>query len=324
MRLMRSLPSGLAAVVIFSEQPRAGRAGQDPCRLGGAGLELGFDRAGEEGSRPASRQVLHAGGRALRRHAADDHRARQRRAGNRQPRLFDSPLAVQNANLDDLRIIADEFQDGVSGYHSQRVHGAEGQPDPEGRGSQGQGHRHQRGGQRGRCRDRARCCARSTAWRTSATTPSSRRRSRPCGPCSREEGRLFRSCRRSPSIRNCGRIAARCSSAATMPSALREHARLGGTQVVHRQEPRRHGRFHGGHAAHHPLVPRSEQPRGGGGDRRPRHQAAAGAVRLAVHQAGYYHDPNMLPDLDALQSNVDMTKDLGFIGATSTSRNTPT
>jgi NitT/TauT family transport system substrate-binding protein len=28
-----------------------------------------------------------------------------------------------------------------------------------------------------------------------------------------------------------------------------------------------------------------------------------------------YHDPNMLPDLDALQKNVDMTKDLGFIRA---------
>lgn len=28
------------------------------------------------------------------------------------------PLAVQNANLDDLRVIADEFQDGVEGYHS--------------------------------------------------------------------------------------------------------------------------------------------------------------------------------------------------------------
>src|SRR3954454_10592398 len=26
------------------------------------------------------------------------------------------PLAVQNANLDDLRVIADEFQDGVTGY----------------------------------------------------------------------------------------------------------------------------------------------------------------------------------------------------------------
>jgi sulfonate transport system substrate-binding protein len=27
----------------------------------------------------------------------------------------------------------------------------------------------------------------------------------------------------------------------------------------------------------------------------------------------YYRDPNMLPDLDALQKNVDMTRDLGFI-----------
>jgi len=29
----------------------------------------------------------------------------------------------------------------------------------------------------------------------------------------------------------------------------------------------------------------------------------------------YYRDPNMLPNLDALQKNVDMTKDLGFINA---------
>ena len=28
------------------------------------------------------------------------------------------PLAVQNASIDDLRVIADEFQDGVAGYHS--------------------------------------------------------------------------------------------------------------------------------------------------------------------------------------------------------------
>jgi sulfonate transport system substrate-binding protein len=28
------------------------------------------------------------------------------------------PLAVQNANIDDLRVIADEFQDGVAGYHT--------------------------------------------------------------------------------------------------------------------------------------------------------------------------------------------------------------
>jgi sulfonate transport system substrate-binding protein len=30
----------------------------------------------------------------------------------------------------------------------------------------------------------------------------------------------------------------------------------------------------------------------------------------------YYRDPNMRPDLDALQKNVDTTKDLGFINAT--------
>jgi sulfonate transport system substrate-binding protein len=29
----------------------------------------------------------------------------------------------------------------------------------------------------------------------------------------------------------------------------------------------------------------------------------------------YYRDPNMLPNLDALQRNVDMTKDLGFVNA---------
>src|SRR4051795_7440167 len=29
------------------------------------------------------------------------------------------PIAIQNANLDDLRVIADEFQDGAPGYYSQ-------------------------------------------------------------------------------------------------------------------------------------------------------------------------------------------------------------
>ncbi len=29
----------------------------------------------------------------------------------------------------------------------------------------------------------------------------------------------------------------------------------------------------------------------------------------------YYRDPNMMPDLDALQKNVDMTKELGFVNA---------
>ena len=33
----------------------------------------------------------------------------------------------------------------------------------------------------------------------------------------------------------------------------------------------------------------------------------------AFTQRDYYHDPNMLPNLDALQGNVAMMKDLGFV-----------
>jgi NitT/TauT family transport system substrate-binding protein len=32
-------------------------------------------------------------------------------------------------------------------------------------------------------------------------------------------------------------------------------------------------------------------------------------------KADYYRDPNLMPNLDALQKNVDMTKDLGFVKA---------
>jgi sulfonate transport system substrate-binding protein len=54
-------------------------------------------------------------------------------------------------------------------------------------------------------------------------------------------------------------------------------------------------------------------------------QVAAIAARLTKQPADsfawlftksdYYRDPKMLPDLDALQRNVDMTKDLGFVHA---------
>ncbi len=60
-----------------------------------------------------------------------------------------------------------------------------------------------------------------------------------------------------------------------------------------------------------------EEPRGGHGDRGARHQAAGRAVRLDVHQARTPTAiPNMLPDLAALQRNVDMTRDLGFVRGT--------
>ena len=56
------------------------------------------------------------------------------------------------------------------------------------------------------------------------------------------------------------------------------------------------------------------------------HEAVAGIASQLTKQpperfgwlytkADYYRDPNMLPDLDALQKNVDMTHDLGFVTA---------
>ena len=42
-------------------------------------------------------------------------------------------------------------------------------------------------------------------------------------------------------------------------------------------------------------------------------KTAAGDLRWAFTKRDCYHDPNLMPNLDALQKNVDMTKELGFI-----------
>ncbi len=82
------------------------------------------------------------------------------------------------------------------------------------------------------------------------------------------------------------------------------------------QEPRRHRRFHGRLHAHRALVSRSEEPR------RSRPQIASRITKQPPERFGwlftkadYYRNPDMRPDLDALQKNVDMTKDLGFVKA---------
>ena len=64
-------------------------ARQDSRVMGGAGRQLGLDPAGKEGPRAPPRQVLHPRADALCRYAADDHGARQQRAGGCQPGLFD-------------------------------------------------------------------------------------------------------------------------------------------------------------------------------------------------------------------------------------------
>jgi ABC-type nitrate/sulfonate/bicarbonate transport system substrate-binding protein len=86
-------------------------------------------------------------------------------------------------------------------------------------------------------------------------------------------------------------------------------------QGLHRQEPRRAGRLHGGRAHHSALVPRPGEPRGRRRHLRPRHQAAARAARLGVHREGLFPRPQPHARIVALQRNVDLTRDLGFIKA---------
>ena len=87
-----------------------------------------------------------------------------------------------------------------------------------------------------------------------------------------------------------------------------------GAQAVHRRAPRRAGRFSRGHTAHRALVSRPEEPR----RRRRRSRRSSPSSRPSA-SAGcspnndYYRSPTMMPNLDALQKNVDMTKDLGFV-----------
>jgi sulfonate transport system substrate-binding protein len=73
----------------------------------------------EKGARSPSGQVVCARAGALCGHAADDHGAANGELEIANLAFSTLPIAVENAGLDDLRVIADELQDGVPGYYSQ-------------------------------------------------------------------------------------------------------------------------------------------------------------------------------------------------------------
>ena len=120
-------------------------------------------------------------------------------------------IAIENAGLSDLRVIADEFQDGVAGYYSQEYMVLEDSADPEGRGPQGQGGRHQCRRQRSRRRHegdaaQARPRAQPRLHRHRGAVPGHE------GDAGRAKGRSsFRPWCRSPTIPNCATWRATCS-----------------------------------------------------------------------------------------------------------------
>ena len=91
---------------------------------------------------------------------------------------------------------------------------------------------------------------------------------------------------------------------------------LARAQVLHRQEPRRDGRLHGGHAAHRALVPRPSEPQGLPW-RSPARVTKQPVERFdwIFTKRDYLPRSRHAPNLDALQKNIDMTKDLGFVRA---------
>src|SRR5262245_33458174 len=191
-------------------------------------------------------------------------------------------IAIENAGMDDLRIIADEFRDGVEGYYSQEYMVLADSPIKKVDDLKGK--------------------VVMTNAAGSAVDVAMRAMLRKFGLEDKRDYTIVESpfptmramlsekkvdtipavipFSYDPELRKIGRTLFVQRDAIGVTDMIVDRA-----QAVPRQEPRRHGRLHGGHAAHHALVPRSEQPQGGHGDRGPRHQAAARALRLAVHQA---------------------------------------
>ena len=80
------------------------------------------------------------------------------------------PIAIQNAGISDLRVIADGFQDGVAGHYSNEYMVLTDGPIQNGRRHEGPHRRQQRrpaAASTSRC---GRCCTRAGS-RTNATTP---------------------------------------------------------------------------------------------------------------------------------------------------------
>ena len=113
MRLLKLLPA-LAALALCSSAAAQRRADENPQFLRGSGLQLGAAHHREEEPRQALGQVLRDGGRAL---PGTPPMITALVNGELEiANLAYSTLgmAIQNAGIDDLRMISDEFRDGVT------------------------------------------------------------------------------------------------------------------------------------------------------------------------------------------------------------------
>ncbi len=175
------------------------------------------------------------------------------------------PTAIHNAGLSDLRVISDEFQDGVKDYYSQEYMVLADGPVKRLQDMKGRVIATNAGGS-----------AVDVAMRSALRKVGARTEARLCDGrgatadharhAGRQESRsgptrgavLVRSA--VARHRQAAVLQSRCDGADATAGVVR-------AAILHRQEPRRDGRLHGGHPAHHLLVSRPGKPRGGRGDR---------------------------------------------------------
>ena len=174
-------------------------------------------------------------------------------------------IAIENAGLDDIRVIADEFQDGVPGYFSEQFYvrkdsGINKVEDLKGKVIATNG-----GGSAVDVAMRAMLKKHGLEEKRDYTMIE--------GAAADDGGDAFRQESRpdpgGAAFRAQSQAQGRRQGPVRATGSHRHHAddRVDGAQVLHRQEPRRHGRLHGRHAAHHALVSRPEEPRRSGQDR---------------------------------------------------------
>src|SRR5215470_12480478 len=197
-------------------------------------------------------------------------------------------LAIENAGLEDLRIVGDQFKDGTEGHYSNQFFVL--RDSPIQKGSQRQDRRDQRGRQRRRHRHarhaaQARARGQARLYRGRGAVPDHEGHAHP----EKGRSRLVRGTLLVRSRTQADRAAAVQPARRARPDADDRVGRAGGLPA---EEPRRHGRLLGGFRARRPLVPRSQESRRGRADRGEDHQTAPGTVRgLALHQQGIFAQP---------------------------------
>ena len=221
-------------------------------------------------------------------------------------------IAIENAGLDDLRIVSDEFQDGVPGYYSQEYMVLKDGPIQKIEDLKGKVVATNAAGSAVDVAMKAMLHKHGLEPNRDYTVVEA--------PFPAMKSMLAE--KKVDLIPAVLPFSLRSGTAEDRPRSVRaaagdrrhRHDRVDRAQAVYRRASRRLGGLFRGYAAYRRAgtrIRRTTKP-----------QCKSSAIwssgrrrrfSWAFTKQDYYHDPNLMPNLDALQKNIDMTKELGFI-----------